>query len=380
MGDQQIFDLIECTKNMNLLYVEDNELTRQTTTLMLEGFFANIVQAVDGIDGIEKFDTLKFDLVITDINMPRASGLELATHIKNKNPKIPVLVFSAHNETDYFVDSIRIGVDGFLLKPVELDQVISLLEKVTLNIKNQKAIAKLEQLQRKTEKHEALKTMLHNITHHWRQPLNAITAAAGTLEMFNTINEQNKSISKSLDTINQSAMLLSKMLDDFQMIFQYGATRDHFTSLVKIIDLIKSEFQSQIEFDCDLQIDQIKIDQDILYSTIKPLIMNIIEVQNHIQKRVKIDSFIENKNIVITLLDNAGGIDQSNLEKIYEPYFTTHHQYFGKGLGLFFVSNIIQNYLDGTIDIVNKVYNLDHSEVKGVLVKISIPKENHESY
>jgi len=97
--------------------------------MILEEFFDNIIVAVDGEDGYEKFKNNTVDLIITDINMPKIDGLEMSKKIKELDNNIPIIVLSAHNESEYFLKSIHLGISDFLLKPININDLISVLEK-----------------------------------------------------------------------------------------------------------------------------------------------------------------------------------------------------------------------------------------------------------
>jgi len=125
-----INEIIHYSQNLKLLYVEDNEDAREMTAMILEDFFDDITVAVDGEDGLEKFHQEKFDLIITDINMPRLNGLELCQKVRESDQEIPIIILSAHNEDSFFMESIKYGVDGYLLKPIDIDQLTTLIFKV----------------------------------------------------------------------------------------------------------------------------------------------------------------------------------------------------------------------------------------------------------
>lgn len=116
--------------DIKVLYAEDEKLTREMTTEILKHFFKNITVCQNGQEALEAFKKDKYDLIITDINMPKLSGIDLAKEIKKINPDIPVVFTSAHNETEYFIQAINIGADGFLLKPVDIQQMIDILKKI----------------------------------------------------------------------------------------------------------------------------------------------------------------------------------------------------------------------------------------------------------
>ena len=116
-------------QQLKVLYVEDNQEAREATIGLLENIFDNTTVAINGEDGLEKFKKDNFDLILTDINMPKMNGIEMTTKIREINQDIPILILSAYNESGYFMETIRQGVDGYLLKPIDLNQFIDMINK-----------------------------------------------------------------------------------------------------------------------------------------------------------------------------------------------------------------------------------------------------------
>ena len=138
MYNCEIESVVEFFSGTKLLYVEDNKEAREATLGILEEFFGDIYIGVDGEDGYNKFieNYQDIDLVITDINMPNMNGIEMIEKIKKSGLKeVPILVLSAHNEVDYFVNSIKVGINGYLLKPVDIEQFVASLCQISQNIK-----------------------------------------------------------------------------------------------------------------------------------------------------------------------------------------------------------------------------------------------------
>ena len=143
-----MLEVIKYSQDLTLLYVEDNPEARESTMLIFDEFFRETVVAVNGEDGLEKFKTHNIDIVITDINMPRLNGLEMTKMIKEIDEDIPILVLSAYNESGFFMDSIKLGVEGYLLKPIDMDQFLMALSKVTDRLKlKEEALGNLHFLQ-----------------------------------------------------------------------------------------------------------------------------------------------------------------------------------------------------------------------------------------
>lgn len=149
-----IEDIIKYTKHIKLLYVEDNEEARVSTLMILEEFFDNIMVGINGEDGFKKFQENDIDLIITDINMPKLSGLDMIKKIRELGNDISILILSAYNESGYFMDSIKLKVEGYLLKPIDLEQFLAVLNNITTKLK----------LQEKAQKSEHLLTQYKEIT------------------------------------------------------------------------------------------------------------------------------------------------------------------------------------------------------------------------
>ncbi|MBU1658734.1 EAL domain-containing protein [bacterium] len=144
------------SKELKVLYVEDNADARMFTLEMLKRFFNHITVAKDGEEGLECFKKDTFDVVLTDIHMPKLNGLKMAEKMKRISNSIIILVLSAHNESEFFISSIKIGIDGYLLKPLEIHQFVDVMKKAIEKIYLQNEIknyqAELESANRTLEK------------------------------------------------------------------------------------------------------------------------------------------------------------------------------------------------------------------------------------
>ena len=122
--------LIEICHTKRVLYIEDNEYVREQTRKVLLLCFNNVVEASDGEEGLELFLKEPFDIIFTDINMPKLNGLAFIKAVRHHNPTIPIVVFSAYDKTEYFLKTIEYGISGYILKPFQLDDIVTVLEKI----------------------------------------------------------------------------------------------------------------------------------------------------------------------------------------------------------------------------------------------------------
>ena len=148
--------MIPETDRIKVLYVEDDTGVKEATLHLLKEFFSKVITASDGLEGLNLYKKEKPDLIITDIDMPHMSGLEMISRIRERDSDTAIVVFTAHSETEFLIESIKLGVDGYVLKPIDLKQFIQTIKKAAENIylkkELQKSINLLKQYQEAVDK------------------------------------------------------------------------------------------------------------------------------------------------------------------------------------------------------------------------------------
>ena len=106
---------------INVMIADDHSMIREglKQLLELEGDFKVIAEACDGVECLNKLETVTPDVLLLDINMPNMNGLEVLQKMKEKRMKIKVLVLTIHSEVEYLLKAVDIGVNGYLLKDSE---------------------------------------------------------------------------------------------------------------------------------------------------------------------------------------------------------------------------------------------------------------------
>ena len=218
--------LAKC-KSLKLLYVEDNEIVRKSNLELLSNFFNHIDSAEDGVYGLEKFQKNHYDIVISDINMPRMNGIEMLTHIREMDNDVIILVISAHNNVSYFTDTIKLDIQGYILKPTNIKQLIDALKqglkKIAIKENEVKYKNELEQnvvseVKRREEsealllqqsKMASMGEMIGNIAHQWRQPLAELTLV---IQSFKTAQKRGMLDDKFVENrVNKGMGLIDNM-------------------------------------------------------------------------------------------------------------------------------------------------------------------------
>jgi PAS domain S-box-containing protein len=116
-------------KGLSLLYVEDDAEIREQLTHFLRRRVGTLYTATNGREGLESFRTHQPDIVVSDIRMPEMDGLDMVAAIKHERPTTPVIMTTAFNETDYFLKAIDIGVDKYVMKPVNIETLVNAIDR-----------------------------------------------------------------------------------------------------------------------------------------------------------------------------------------------------------------------------------------------------------
>lgn len=143
----------ELTKELSILYVEDEESVRQPVTEILNNFFKKIIVAKDGLEGLDLYSKYmdEIDFIISDINMLNMNGLDMIEQIRQKNQEIPVVISTAYNEQNYFLKSIELKINKYLLKPLKQNNLIEMIRDISMEINDKKTLKELLKNKRKIE-------------------------------------------------------------------------------------------------------------------------------------------------------------------------------------------------------------------------------------
>ncbi|WP_321315566.1 response regulator [Halarcobacter sp.] len=139
----------EILKDINVLYVEDEDEVREFTSKTISSIVNQVVVAKDGKEGLEKYyENSQLNLILTDINMPRMGGLEMCNIIREKDKEIPIVITSAHSDPNFLKEAIDVKVSSYAMKPIDLyhliDSMIKAVEPIFLRKRLEKITKNLE--------------------------------------------------------------------------------------------------------------------------------------------------------------------------------------------------------------------------------------------
>ncbi len=226
----------------------------------------------------------------------------------------------------------------------------------------------------------AMGEMIGNIAHQWRQPLSSITSNATAMIVQKEMSLlDDDSLKKGLKEINKKSQFLSTTIDDFRNFFNSNKHKSTFyikDSIHNAMTLLDSPFKrSDIQIIENIGNIKIKNYKNEFIQVIINILNNAKDAlkNKHTDKFILIDVYKKDNNIEIIIKDSGEGINEEIIHKIFDPYFTTKHQFQGTGIGLYMSNEIITKHMNGTITASNEEFIYENRRHKGASFKIVLP-------
>ena len=223
--------------------------------------------------------------------------------------------------------------------------------------------------------------MLENIAHQWRQPLSTISVAASGMEVkkeFSILDD--KEFFEAIDYIKKTTLYLSNTIDDFRNFFNKNRTASNITistTIIKTLELMGNIFtHNRINLVQNIQPLEVLSLENELIQVLMNILTNANDALRHTvnpDKYIFIDTFQNENQLIIQIKDNAGGINDDIIDKVFEPYFTTKHQFNGTGIGLYMSKLLIEKHLKGELKVRNTEYTFKDKIHKGALFEVILP-------
>ena len=228
----------------------------------------------------------------------------------------------------------------------------------------------------------AMGEMIGNIAHQWRQPLCSISISSTGLKLQKQMNIlDDEFLIEGLDQINKSAQYLSTTIDDFRNFFKPNKNKGEFKiqdTITKVINLVDIQFKNNnIAIIRNSEDFTIKNYENELIQVIINLLNNsrdeLIKKDSDYERVIFIDISKKDDFLILEIKDNAGGIPNDIIDRVFEPYFTTKYQSQGTGIGLYMSREIVYKSMDGEIHVSNCEFSYNNKMYKGALFEIKIP-------
>jgi signal transduction histidine kinase len=232
-----------------------------------------------------------------------------------------------------------------------------------------------EQILIQQSKLAAMGEMIGNIAHQWRQPLSQISAIHMNMLATYEFNEFTQEyLNEKIEEADTLASYMTQTISDFQNFFNPEEDKKYF-SVKEACDKACFIVKSSLTYH-NIQLKMNVIDDEKVNGYANEYSQVILNILSN-AKDVLLERKIQNPTIhmeiksgedynIVKIEDNGGGVDESIIDKIFDPYFTTHHKTQGTGIGLYMSKNIIEREMNGFINVKNTQ--------KGACFTIKVPK------
>ena len=359
-------------ENIRLLLVDDEENFRRTIAKRLKKRGITSEQAGTGEECLSILQEKPIDVVVLDVKMPGMNGIETLHHIKEKYPKTEVIMLTGHATTQDGVDGIKTGAFDYLTKPIELEHLVGKIKQAHEKILREEEKlreaefrAKMEHQMIATERLASLGTLAAGVAHEINNPLAIIKESTGWMKQILTKEEladipQKQDFSIALKKIENAIERARRITH--QLLVSVKVTDSVFAEInineltAEAVDLVKKEAKDkniEVTREIDPSIGPIWSDPYKLRQVLINLMTNAVHATG---SRGNITISLEDmgKEVSLRVRDLGQGIPKENLEKIFEPFFSTKPPGEGTGLGLFVSRSIIEK-LGGKMEVESQV-------------------------
>ncbi|MCI0418781.1 MAG: response regulator [Acidobacteria bacterium] len=388
---------------VRILVIDDEEAARFGIRKALEREWYLVELAADGQEALQKIREFSPQVVISDINMPHMDGITLLKEVGQLDAPPPVILITAHGSESLAVQGLRAGAYDYLAKPFEVDDlrkaVRNAAEKQRLLEANRRYYTELErtllelkqsQTERiQAEKMAALGRLVAGVAHEVNSPLGALSSAIDTFgRAFTRITELLRSdtgqvsspivqkvtnLTATLGETLQVAQDACHRMDSLVRTMRRFANLDHAplraahvrdcieNTLAVLNHELRGEIRIVKEFGDTAAIQCYPLELNQLFTC---LLMNSIEAISGTGE-IRIRTWQEDDRLLIRLADSGGGIAGEDIEKIFDPGFTTKGVGVGTGLGLPTCQKIVEKH-HGKIEVLSQ-------PGAGTTVTVSLP-------
>ena len=362
----------------HILVVDDEPNILRAMSLVLQPEF-DVTVAKTGDKAVKKIrQGMDFDVISLDLQMPGLSGIESLKAVKQLSPSTEVLIVTAHSDAESTRGALKLGAYDYIDKPFSNAELVASIRKGverrsnTTGVektKEQLAFVKAQLMQ--SEKFSAIGQLLAGVAHELNNPLTTIMGFSEILLLKKCSPDKTRNY---LEKINESSLLCKNIV---QKLLAFSRKDEAKQEYIQVNRVIESTLELKQH---DFKVDGIQVVKRLAdnmpnamanFYELQQVFLNIINNAHQAMKMhagtgtLTVKSVFDEKAIRINFLDTGPGIPEKNLQKIFEPLFTTKKKGEGTGLGLSICYEIIKEH-KGNIFVAN-------NQGKGACFAIEIP-------
>ncbi len=331
-------------KKIKILIIDDEDIILKSCLRILkrrEDF--EIDTAMDGIEGLEKAKQEKYDLVITDLKMPRLGGMDVLKTLRTEQPDVTVIIFTGFATVETTREALKLGAFDYIPKPFTPDELISVVDNA-IKARQDKAEARMLDL-------------MAIVSHELKSPVSVVHTTAETLYKgyFGNLSPEQQKIIETilrncqyLEDIIRNYLDLSKMELDSLESFQEEI--DLYEDVIKPVVEMPEHANNLKNMKLDINIEinpKIKADANLLKIVITNFVNNAIKY-GKADTTIKIELKQSGKEYIFSVFNEGVGIPPEGIDKLFKKFSRLKQKgtegIKGSGLGLYICKSIIEKH------------------------------------
>ena len=361
----------------SILIIDDSKTSILLLEEMLkEGKYTSVRSATSAKEAYEQLKQKEIDIILLDVVMPDIDGIEACKTIRKipKYKQTPIIMVTANDSNETLKKSFDAGANDFVTKPVNFINLNSRIKNILLHqekdmmIQNQTSSA-------------AVNEIIEVLTHQWKQPLADISDKVTKIKDAYQLGKIDKNtFEENIDKIDEIAQELSKAIGEIETLSKVDnkASQTDINKLVKYaLNIIKKSYKSKkisLQMKEDENLKEILMYPNEFVRVLLNIFINsqeaFLRIKQESKNIVQIITSQDEKYTKVIIRDNAGGISDENILKIFDPYFTTKINKSTTGLGLYHCKQIIEQHQGGKLNITSEKN----------ITEVSIELLNHSPY
>lgn len=258
----------------------------------------------------------------------------------------------------------------------QIKNYLAIKQDITEEVNLKEELQTKEELMIAQSRHAAMGEMISMIAHQWRQPIAVVAMGANNILMDIELDMiENDSLKETAEDIVNQTQYLSQTIEDFRNFFKPNkekeivCIKDVFDDAIGVMGktLENNNIELIQEYNSNAKVETFSRELLQVFINIIKNSKEILVEKEVADKKIAIKEYLKDDRIIIEISDNAGGIPEDIIDKIFEPYFTTKDELAGTGLGLYMSKTIVEKHLNGTI----KAYNKDDGACFEIIFKVA---------
>ncbi len=345
-------------RGLTCLYVEDDEEVRKQLVEFLARRVREVIAASDGAEGLAMFRARRPDLVITDIRMPSMDGLSFARVVRDEAPGLPIIVTTAFDQTDYLMRSIELGIEQYVMKPVEGKRLHATLLTCARRLRLEAESERRRALEADMLRAEAVRMLAGGLAHDYN---NLLQVVLGNLTLAREMTPVEAPVFEMLVDAESAAMEAAKLGGRLRVLAGREPIAQGSSAVEPVLRAALADALADSRVATSLTVPagcpEVRMDGETLTLVVRQIATNASEAmpsggELHVTAEVvdvpadTMPPLGAGPHVHLRFTDSGGGIPAAVLPRVFDAYFSTKPRSAqrGTGLGLAVSRSLLQRH------------------------------------